>query len=223
MPAALPPRLRRSCRSGPRSASGAMALTGPCSYRGRRTGRPGHHPGSPRGCRRAYNPTSVLAVTFTTRRQAAPRRLHRLGPPGPALTFPQPRCACSYCWPRLPAATAGRPGQPVWHCLLIGTRRGQVAPRGCATSAEIAWAKVINVSGRTTLGWPPATRQPWPSFDPETVPGLAGYELVRPTVPDRLRGPPALHAALMSSMPRSRPHPPYLRHLVGRYHSSPAP
>ena len=132
----------------------------------------------------AYNPTSVLAVTFTTRAAGELRgRLQQLGRPrGPGPDVPLGRAApgavllaagrtaasCPRCWttgwrwwPRPPAGCGSRstpPGCATWWARSPGPRS--------ATSTPEDYPRVAAPPGRTV-----------PRFDPETVARVfAAYE-----------------------------------------------
>jgi DNA helicase II / ATP-dependent DNA helicase PcrA len=131
----------------------------------------------------AYNPTSVLAVTFTTRAAGELRgRLHRLGAAGvQARTFHSAALRqAQYFWPRvhggeLPAVLDNR-------MALVAEAANRLrvkvdTPRLRDLVAEIAWAKVSNVSAEDYARLAARHGRSLASFDPETVARVfAGYE-----------------------------------------------
>jgi DNA helicase II / ATP-dependent DNA helicase PcrA len=131
----------------------------------------------------AYNPTAVLAVTFTTRAAGELRgRLHRLGAAGvQARTFHSAALRqAQYFWPRvhggeLPAVLDNR-------MALVAEAANRLrvkvdTPRLRDLVAEIAWAKVSNVSAEDYARLAARHRRSLASFDPETVARVfAGYE-----------------------------------------------
>jgi DNA helicase II / ATP-dependent DNA helicase PcrA len=131
----------------------------------------------------AYNPTAVLAVTFTTRAAGELRgRLHRLGAAGvQARTFHSAALRqAQYFWPRvhggeLPAVLDNR-------MALVAEAANRLrvkvdTPRLRDLVAEIAWAKVSNVSAEDYARLAARHRRSLASFDHETVARVfAGYE-----------------------------------------------
>lgn len=131
----------------------------------------------------AYNPTSVLAVTFTTRAAGELRgRLQRLGAAGvQARTFHSAALRqAQYFWPRvhggeLPAVLDNR-------MALVAEAASRLrvkvdTPRLRDLVAEIAWAKVSNVSAEDYARLAARSSRNLASFDPETIARVfAGYE-----------------------------------------------
>jgi DNA helicase II / ATP-dependent DNA helicase PcrA len=131
----------------------------------------------------AFNPTSVLAVTFTTRAAGELRgRLQQLGAAGvQARTFHSAALRqAQYFWPRihggeLPAVLDNR-------MALVAEAAGRLrvkvdTPRLRDLVAEIAWAKVSNVSAEDYARLAVRSQRNLASFDPETVARVfAGYE-----------------------------------------------
>ena len=131
----------------------------------------------------AFNPTSVLAVTFTTRAAGELRgRLQQLGAAGvQARTFHSAALRqAQYFWPRihggeLPAVLDNR-------MALVAEAAGRLrvkvdTPRLRDLVSEIAWAKVSNVSAEDYARLAVRSQRNLASFDPETVARVfAGYE-----------------------------------------------
>ncbi|HWJ53720.1 MAG TPA: ATP-dependent helicase, partial [Propionibacteriaceae bacterium] len=131
----------------------------------------------------AYNPTSVLAVTFTTRAAGELRgRLHRLGAAGvQARTFHSAALRqAQYFWPRihggdLPAVLDNRMALVAEAATRLRIKVD--TPRLRDLVAEIAWAKVSNVSAEDYARLAVRSQRNLASFDPETVARVfAGYE-----------------------------------------------
>jgi DNA helicase-2/ATP-dependent DNA helicase PcrA len=131
----------------------------------------------------AYNPTSVLAVTFTTRAAGELRgRLHRLGATGvQARTFHSAALRqAQYFWPRihggeLPAVLDNRMALVAEAATRLRVKVD--TPRLRDLVAEIAWAKVSNVSAEDYARLAVRHQRNLASFDPETVARVfAGYE-----------------------------------------------
>jgi DNA helicase-2/ATP-dependent DNA helicase PcrA len=131
----------------------------------------------------AYNPTSVLAVTFTTRAAGELRgRLHRLGAAGvQARTFHSAALRqAQYFWPRihggdLPAVLDNRMALVAEAATRLRIKVD--TPRLRDLVAEIAWAKVSNVSAEDYARLAGRSQRNLASFDPETVARVfAGYE-----------------------------------------------
>ncbi len=123
----------------------------------------------------AYRPTSVLAVTFTTRAAGELRgRLQRLGAQGvQARTFHSAALRqAQYFWPRvygaeLPAVLDNR-------MSLVAEAAGRLrvsvdTPRLRDLVSEISWAKVSNVSPEDYPRLAGRHHRSLASFDPETV------------------------------------------------------
>ncbi|HEV2928858.1 MAG TPA: ATP-dependent helicase, partial [Propionibacteriaceae bacterium] len=134
----------------------------------------------------AYNPTSVLAVTFTTRAAGELRgRLHRLGAAGvQARTFHSAALRqAQYFWPRihggeLPAVLDNRMALVAEAATRLRVKVD--TPRLRDLVAEIAWAKVSNVSAEDYARLAARHGRSLASFDPETVARVfAGYERVK--------------------------------------------
>jgi DNA helicase-2/ATP-dependent DNA helicase PcrA len=132
-----------------------------------------------------YNPTEVLAVTFTTR--AAGEMRTRLGRSAPAVSRPapstRPRCGrLRYFWPKvyggeLPVLTESK-----LRCSAAARRRHRVETDQATLrdlASEVEWAKVSNVVPTTT----PGSRQPAAARSParprDGGPGLRDYEDVK--------------------------------------------
>jgi DNA helicase II / ATP-dependent DNA helicase PcrA len=131
----------------------------------------------------AYNPTSVLAVTFTTRAAGELRgRLHRLGAAGvQARTFHSAALRqAQYFWPRvhggeLPPVLDNRMALVAEAATRLRVKVD--TPRLRDLVAEIAWAKVSNVSAEDYARIAARSQRNLASFDPETVARVfAGYE-----------------------------------------------
>ena len=131
----------------------------------------------------AYNPTSVLAVTFTTRAAGELRgRLHRLGAAGvQARTFHSAALRqAQYFWPRvhggeLPAVLDNRMALVAEAATRLRVKVDTARLRDLV--AEIAWAKVSNVSAEDYARLAARHQRSLASFDPETVARVfAGYE-----------------------------------------------
>ena len=131
----------------------------------------------------AYNPTSVLAVTFTTRAAGELRgRLHRLGATGvQARTFHSAALRqAQYFWPRvhggeLPAVLDNRMALVAEAATRLRVKVDTARLRDLV--AEIAWAKVSNVSAEDYARLAARHHRSLASFDPETVARVfAGYE-----------------------------------------------
>jgi DNA helicase-2/ATP-dependent DNA helicase PcrA len=131
----------------------------------------------------AYNPTSVLAVTFTTRAAGELRgRLHQLGAAGvQARTFHSAALRqAQYFWPRirggeLPAVLDNRMALVAEAATRLRIKVDTARLRDLV--AEIAWAKVSNVSAADYARLAVRHQRNLASFDPETVARVfAGYE-----------------------------------------------
>ncbi len=131
----------------------------------------------------AYNPTSVLAVTFTTRAAGELRgRLQRLGAAGvQARTFHSAALRqAQYFWPRvyggeLPAVLDNRMGLVAEAASRLRVKVD--TPKLRDLVGEIAWAKVSNVGAEDYVRLAAASRRELASFDPETVARVfAAYE-----------------------------------------------
>jgi DNA helicase-2/ATP-dependent DNA helicase PcrA len=131
----------------------------------------------------AYNPTSVLAVTFTTRAAGELRgRLQRLGAAGvSARTFHSAALRqAQYFWPRiyggeLPAVLDNRMGLVAEAASRLRVKVD--TPKLRDLVGEIAWAKVSNVGAEDYARLAAADRRELASFDPETVARVfAAYE-----------------------------------------------
>ena len=149
----------------------------------------------------AYNPTSVLAVTFTTRAAGELRgRLQQLGAHGvQARTFHSAALRqAQYFWPKAYGGEAARVLDNRMSLVAESASRLRVrvdTPRLRDLVSEIAWAKVSNVSPEDyprLAGQPPAQRRLVRPGDGRRG-SSTGYEQAkRDRVPDRLRGHPAL-------------------------------
>src|SRR5215213_10551184 len=123
----------------------------------------------------AYNPTSVLAVTFTTRAAGELRgRLQQLGAYGvQARTFHSAALRqAQYFWPRiyggeLPAVVDNRMSLVAEAASRLRVRVD--TPKLRDLVGEISWAKVSNVSVDDYPRLAAAGRRELASFDPETV------------------------------------------------------
>jgi DNA helicase II / ATP-dependent DNA helicase PcrA len=133
-----------------------------------------------------YNPTSVLAVTFTTRAAGELRgRLQRLGAAGvQARTFHAAALRqAQYFWPRvyggeLPAVLDNRMGLVAEAASRLRVKVD--TPRLRDLVGEIAWAKVSNVGAEDYVRLAGAARRELASFDVETVARVfAAYERVK--------------------------------------------
>jgi DNA helicase-2/ATP-dependent DNA helicase PcrA len=131
----------------------------------------------------AYNPTSVLAVTFTTRAAGELRgRLQQLGAGGvSARTFHSAALRqAQYFWPRvyggeLPAVLDNRMGLVAEAASRLRVKVD--TPKLRDLVGEIAWAKVSNVGAEDYVRLAAAARRELASFDPETVARVfAAYE-----------------------------------------------
>ncbi|HLL63126.1 MAG TPA: ATP-dependent DNA helicase UvrD2 [Propionibacteriaceae bacterium] len=131
----------------------------------------------------AYNPTSVLAVTFTTRAAGELRgRLQGLGATGvSARTFHSAALRqAQYFWPRvyggeLPAVLDNRMGLVAEAASRLRVKVD--TPKLRDLVGEIAWAKVSNVGAEDYVRLAAAARRELASFDPETVARIfAAYE-----------------------------------------------
>ena len=131
----------------------------------------------------AYNPTSVLAVTFTTRAAGELRgRLQQLGAAGvQARTFHSAALRqAQYFWPRiyggeLPAVLDNRMGLVAEAASRLRVKVD--TPKLRDLVGEIAWAKVSNVAAEDYVRLAAAARRELASFDPETVARVfAAYE-----------------------------------------------
>ena len=167
----------------------------------------------------AYNPTSVLAVTFTTRAAGELRgRLQQLGAHGvQARTFHSAALRqAQYFWPK--AYGGELPGVLDNRMSLVAEAASRLrirvdTPKLRDLVAEIAWAKVSNVNPED---YPAPRRTPPPQCRlVRTRDGRADLRRLRAgqtrPLPDRLRGHPALRrgAALGASGGRGH-HPPHL-------------
>ena len=131
----------------------------------------------------AYNPTSVLAVTFTTRAAGELRgRLQRLGAPGvQARTFHSAALRqAQYFWPQvyggdLPQVLGNR--MPLVAEAASRLRVKIDTPGLRDLVAEISWAKVSNVSAEDYPRLAGEHNRRIASYDPETVSRIfAAYE-----------------------------------------------
>ncbi|WP_231920456.1 ATP-dependent DNA helicase UvrD2 [Microlunatus soli] len=133
-----------------------------------------------------YNPTSVLAVTFTTRAAGEMRgRLQQLGVRGvQARTFHSAALRqAQYFWPKaygsdLPPVVDNR-----WGMVAEAASRLRVSTETAALrdlSGEIGWAKVSNVTPDSYVGVAGRQDRQLASFDAETVARVfAAYEEVK--------------------------------------------
>ncbi len=123
----------------------------------------------------AYNPTSVLAVTFTTRAAGELRgRLQRLGAHGvQARTFHSAALRqAQYFWPK--AYGGELPGVLDNRMSLVAEAAGRLrvrvdTPKLRDLVSEIAWAKVSNVSSEDYPRLAASHHRSVATFDPETV------------------------------------------------------
>ncbi len=131
----------------------------------------------------AYNPTSVLAVTFTTRAAGELRgRLQQLGAAGvQARTFHSAALRqAQYFWPRihggdLPAVLDNRMGLVAEAASRLRVKVD--TPKLRDLVGEIAWAKVSNVGVEDYVRLAAQFKRELASFDPETVARVfAAYE-----------------------------------------------
>ncbi len=131
----------------------------------------------------AYNPTSVLAVTFTTRAAGELRgRLQQLGAHGvQARTFHSAALRqAQYFWPK--AYGGELPGVLDNRMSLVAEAASRLrirvdTPKLRDLVAEIAWAKVSNVNPEDYPRLAGSHHRSVASFDPETVARIfAGYE-----------------------------------------------
>jgi DNA helicase II / ATP-dependent DNA helicase PcrA len=131
----------------------------------------------------AYNPTSVLAVTFTTRAAGELRgRLQQLGAAGvQARTFHSAALRqAQYFWPRvhggeLPPVLDNRMALVAEAATRLRVKVD--TPRLRDLVAEIGWAKVSNVSAENYARIAVRSQRNLASFDAETVARVfAGYE-----------------------------------------------
>ena len=130
-----------------------------------------------------YNPSSVLAVTFTTRAAGELRgRLRQLGAAGvQARTFHSAALRqAQYFWPRihggdLPAVLDNRMGLVAEAASRLRVKVD--TPKLRDLVGEIAWAKVSNVGVEDYVRLAAQFRRELASFDPETVARVfAAYE-----------------------------------------------
>jgi DNA helicase-2/ATP-dependent DNA helicase PcrA len=131
----------------------------------------------------AYNPTSVLAVTFTTRAAGELRgRLHQLGAAGvQARTFHSAALRqAQYFWPRIHGGELPPVLENRMALVAEAATRLRIkvdTPRLRDLVAEIAWAKVSNVSAEDYARLAARAQRNLASFDHETVARVfAGYE-----------------------------------------------
>jgi DNA helicase-2/ATP-dependent DNA helicase PcrA len=133
-----------------------------------------------------YNPTSVLAVTFTTRAAGELRsRLHALGATGvQARTFHSAALRqAQYFWPRvyggeLPHVLDNRMSLVAEAASRL--RVGFDTPRLRDLVGEIAWAKVSNVTAEDYPRLAAVHHRSVAAFDPETIARVfAGYETAK--------------------------------------------
>ena len=131
----------------------------------------------------AYNPTAVLAVTFTTRAAGELRgRLQQLGASGvSARTFHSAALRqAQYFWPRvyggeLPAVLDNRMGLVAEAASRLRVKVD--TPKLRDLVGEIAWAKVSNVGAEDYARLAAAARRELASLDPETIARIfAAYE-----------------------------------------------
>ena len=139
----------------------------------------------------AYNPTSVLAVTFTTRAAGELRgRLQLLGARGvQARTFHSAALRqAQYFWPRIHGGELPQVLDNRMSLVAEAASRLRVSvdtPRLRDLVSEIAWAKVSNVSPEDYPRLSVRHHRSLASFDPETVARVfAGYERAKQ---DRVR------------------------------------
>jgi DNA helicase II / ATP-dependent DNA helicase PcrA len=134
----------------------------------------------------AYNPTSVLAVTFTTRAAGELRgRLQQLGAYGvQARTFHSAALRqAQYFWPRiyggeLPAVVDNRMSLVAEAASRLRVRVDTPQLRDLV--AEISWAKVSNVSVEDYPRLATEHNRVLASLDPETIGRIfAGYEAAK--------------------------------------------
>ncbi len=122
-----------------------------------------------------YRPTSVLAVTFTTRAAGELRgRLQRLGVSGvQARTFHSAALRqAQYFWPRAYGAELPRVLENKMSLVADSANRLRVAidtPRLRDLVSEISWAKVSNVAPEDYARLAGQHRRSVSSMDPETV------------------------------------------------------
>ncbi len=130
-----------------------------------------------------YNPTSVLAVTFTTRAAGELRgRLQQLGAQGvQARTFHSAALRqAQYFWPKayggdLPSVLDNRMGLVAEAASRLRVRVD--TPKLRDLVSEIAWAKVSNVETDDYARIAPAHQRSVAGIEPETVARIfAGYE-----------------------------------------------
>jgi DNA helicase-2/ATP-dependent DNA helicase PcrA len=131
----------------------------------------------------AYNPTSVLAVTFTTRAAGELRgRLQRLGAHGvQARTFHSAALRqAQYFWPQVYGGDLPRVLDNRMPLIAEAASRLRVkidTPGLRDLVAEISWAKVCNVSAEDYPKLAAAHNRRIASYDPETVSRIfAAYE-----------------------------------------------
>ena len=123
----------------------------------------------------AYNPTSVLAVTFTTRAAGELRsRLHQLGATGvQARTFHSAALRqAQYFWPRVYGGELPQVLDNRMSLVAEAASRLRVAfdtPKLRDLVGEVAWAKVSNVSAEDYPRLAAAANRSVAAFDPETI------------------------------------------------------
>lgn len=134
----------------------------------------------------AYNPTSVLAVTFTTRAAGELRsRLQALGAGGvQARTFHSAALRqAQYFWPRVKGGELPQVLDNRMSLVAEAARRLRVAfdtPRLRDLVSEIAWAKVSNVSAADYPRLAVRHQRSVAAFDPETIARVfAAYEATK--------------------------------------------
>jgi DNA helicase-2/ATP-dependent DNA helicase PcrA len=133
-----------------------------------------------------YNPTAVLAVTFTTRAAGELRaRLHGLGAQGvQARTFHSAALRqAQYFWPRVYGGELPQVLDNRMSLVAEAASRLRVkfdTPRLRDLVGEIAWAKVSNVTAEDYPRLAAAHARSLAAFDPETVARVfAAYEAAK--------------------------------------------
>jgi DNA helicase II / ATP-dependent DNA helicase PcrA len=134
----------------------------------------------------AYNPTSVLAVTFTTRAAGELRgRLQQLGAVGvQARTFHSAALRqAQYFWPRIYGGELPKVMDNRMPLVAEAASRLKVSVDTAKLRdlvGEIAWAKVSNVSAEEYSRLAGQHNRVLASLDPETIARIfAGYEAVK--------------------------------------------
>ena len=134
----------------------------------------------------AYNPSSVLAVTFTTRAAGELRgRLQQLGAYGvQARTFHSAALRqAQYFWPRIYGGELPRVVDNRMPLVAEVASRLKVSidtPKLRDLASEISWAKVCNVSAEEYPSLAAQHNRVLASLDPETIARIfAGYEAAK--------------------------------------------